>query len=110
VLQALQNAEKQLRRETEKLNREIRDREEETRRANALFTLFEEKRFLEDVKNGRVSQPPIFYEAWNGVIGRLEQFVKGADEHALPLTYESFNNTLLARTARHNRDLLKALQ
>jgi hypothetical protein len=68
----------------------------------ALFALFQEKRYPEDVKSGRVCQPPTFYEAWNRVIDRLEQVFAGAEDHALPQMYASFNRTLAARTASHN--------
>jgi hypothetical protein len=109
VLLASQRAEAQLTAEVQALNRQILLREEQTRRARALFALFQEKRYLEDVKNGRVCQPPIFYEAWNRVIGRLEQFVNGADAYALPQTYESFSNTLSARAKSQRADLLNLI-
>jgi hypothetical protein len=109
VLLASQRAEAQLSGEVQALNRQILLREEQTRRARALFSLFQEKRYLEDVKNGRVCQPPIFYEAWNRVIGRIERFVSGADAHALPQTYESFANTLSARAKSQRADLLSLI-
>jgi hypothetical protein len=43
------------------------------------------------------------------VIGRLEQVFNGADEYALPQMYESFENTLVARTKCHRAELLAIL-
>ena len=44
VVSATQRAEKQLKSDTEKLNDKILDREEEAKRAKALYNIFEQKR------------------------------------------------------------------
>ena len=110
VVASAQSAEAQLQEETAKLTNEIRERENEVQRAKALFKLFEEKRIVDDVKSGRLCQPPVFFEAWNATIGRMTQYVKGADEGALGQMFESFQNTLQARSASHKAELLAALQ
>jgi hypothetical protein len=109
ILRAVQQAELQLKAETQSLTRDILLREQELKRARALFNLFQERRYVEDVKNRRICQPPIFYEAWNRVIGRLEQVFKGADQSALPQMYESFENTMVARTRSQRSELLAIL-
>jgi hypothetical protein len=109
IIDLSRKVEEQLKVETEALNVEIRKRDKETRRARALCQIFQEKRFFEDVQNGRVCQPPIFYEAWNGVIGRLDEYVKGVDRSILPQMYASFDNTLTARVNAHNNELLQAI-
>ena len=110
VLISAARAERQLSVNTDQLNKELTQREQETRRAEALFQLFQEKRFVDDVKNGRVCQPPIFYEEWNNNIGRIIEYVEGADKSALPQMYNSYNNTINARISSHNDELLKLLQ
>jgi hypothetical protein len=110
VTRLLKVAGEQLRDETKLLNEKILAREEEIQRSRALYDLFREKRFLEDMKTGRVCQPPIFYEAWSKVIGRLEQYVKGADECALPRTCDSFMASLEARGEAHLRELRSLLE
>ncbi|KAK8857857.1 hypothetical protein M9Y10_012952 [Tritrichomonas musculus] len=110
VLNYASRAEKQLSTNTNLLNSELTQREQETRRAEALFQLFQEKRFVEDVRNGRVCQPPIFYEEWNTNIGRINEYVEGADNSALPQMYESYNNTVNARISAHYDELRKILK
>ena len=109
VIVQAQKAEEQLKAETEALNKQIMEREEETRRAQALFKLFEEKRFVADVKNGRICQPPIIFQAWNGSIGKIKQYVQGADS-ALGQMWDSMENTMGARARSHRSALLSALQ
>jgi hypothetical protein len=109
VLKLAQDLEAQLKTESELLNEQILQRDRETRRARALYQIFQEQRFCQDVQNGRLSQPPVFYEAWNRSIGRLEEYVKGADESVLPQMYQSFEATLSARAAAHKAALLQAI-
>lgn len=110
VISACQRAEEQLQHETDKLNKEIIAREEESKRAQALYNLFEQKRFVDDIKNGRVSHPPVFYEAWNGNIGKLTHYLKGADEGALAQMFESYQNTLKMRAESHRKELISVLK
>lgn len=105
VLSSSQMAEEQLKTHTSILNREILEREEEAKRAQALYNLFKEKRFVDDIKNARVSHPPVFYEAWNGSIGKLSHYTTGADE-ALVQMFESYANTLKTRAESHRNDLI----
>jgi hypothetical protein len=110
VVRSLRTCEKQLCDETKLLNQKMWEREEEIQKSRALYKLFLEKRFVEDMKAGRVCQPPIFYKAWMRVIGRLEQYVKGADEFALPRTCDSFLASLKARGDAHMRELRDLLE
>ena len=110
VIDATRRAEEQLQMDTIELSNQICARDAELRRSRALMKLFEEKRFAEDIKSRRLFQPPIFFEAWNNVIGKMNQYVKGADEGALAQMFASFENTLRARADAHASDLKAALE
>jgi len=109
VLAAAQRAEEQLLGEAGKLRGKLEDREREAMRAQAILKVLEEKRFVADLSDGRVSQPPIFFSAWSGVIGRMQLWVRGAEEGALAPMYASFESTLRARSAAHRAALTAAV-
>jgi G3E family GTPase len=109
VVAQSKSGEDQLKSETHALNEKILEREREIQRSKGLFDVFRENRVLEDMKVGRLAQPPIFYGAWGRVVGKLEQIVKGADECALPCIYDSFVASLNARNESHLQELARRL-
>lgn len=110
IIECASRAEKQLIESTAALNAEVAQLEQEQLRAEALSQLFEEKRFVDDIKNGRICQPPIFYEEWNNNIGKIIQYVEGADNYGFPQMYDSYSNTIQAHLNSHKNNLINALK
>ena len=109
ILDGIRQAEIQLANSTKLLNEESAKRDQEILRAESLFKLFQERRFVDDIKNGRVCQPPIFYEEWNNNIGKITNFIQGANDVALPQMMNSYKQTIDARINDHNKKLSEML-
>lgn len=109
VVAQIEKAENLLDKDTQRLNEAMQEREKENCRANALIQLFQDQRYMEDIKNGRVCQPPVFYEAWKNSIGKINQYLQGYNEFALPRNYQSYSDTVSSKISDHNKELMNIL-